>query len=282
MSGDVVQIILVVWRESIEALLVIGILSAWLARQPAPEQRMGQFYLRAGIGAGLLFAVAIAGVILFVGEWLDGDRQDYFQASMVFIAAALIFQMVFWMRRHGRMMREALECRAGVAMSAANGCGLLLLAAFAIAREGSETAIFLYGILATSGSSIDIGSGIAIVIGFGAALGCYIVLQLGIRTLSWSLFFRLSEGMLLVLAGSLLMSGLDKLIALDLLSPLSPPLWDTTWFINDGHGIGSLVASLTGYRARPELMPLMVFGCYWFLVSISLGSWIPRKAATAS
>ncbi|MDR6756303.1 high-affinity iron transporter [Mycoplana sp. BE70] len=282
MSGNMIQIVLVVWRESIEALLVVGILSAFLMRQPAAARRKGLAYLRAGIIAGLLLAMLIAGVILFVGEWLDGDRQDYFQAMMVFVAAALIVQMVFWIRSHGRQMQQALESGAGKALAAANGWGLLLLAALAIAREGSETAIFLYGILASSGESLDAAAIVAIALGFGAALGCYLILQAGARAVTWRVFFRVSEAMLLILACSLLMSGLDRLISLDLVSPLSAPLWDTSWLIDDGQGIGGLIASLTGYRARPELLPLLVFAGYWLAAVILLGGGKRWRVAAAS
>lgn len=282
MAGNMIQIVLVVWRESIEALLVVGILSAFLTRQPAAARRKGQAYLRSGIVAGLLLAMLIAGVMLFVGEWLDGDRQDYFQAIMVFVAAALIVQMVFWIRSHGRQMQQALESSAGKALAAANGWGLLLLAALAIAREGSETAIFLYGILASSGGSLDFDTIVAIALGFGAALGCYLILQAGARAVTWRVFFRASEAMLLILACSLLMSGLDRLISLDLVSPLSAPLWDTSWLLDDGQGIGGLAASLTGYRARPELLPLLVFAGYCLAAILLLGGGRWRGAAAAS
>ena len=108
-----------------------------------------------------------------------------------------------------------------------------------------------------------------------------VALQFGARALSWKAFFRVSEAMLLVLAGSLLMNGLDRLISLDVLSPLSQPLWDTSWLLDDARGVGGLLATLTGYRARPELLPVIVFGGYWFVVSL-LGSWLPRRAAAVS
>ncbi|MCV3757961.1 FTR1 family protein [Rhizobium sp. TRM96650] len=281
MSGTMIQVALVVWRESIEALLVIGVLHAWLQRQPAAARRRGQGWLCAGIVAGLLAALLIACVILFVGEWLDGDRQDYFQATMVLVAAALILQMVHWMRRQSSGARRALEGRASLALSAANGWGLLLIPAIAIAREGSETTIFLYGILVSSGRGIDLPAVAAAGLGFAAAIGLYVALQLGARALSWKAFFRFSEAMLLILAGSLLMNGLDRLISLDLLPPLSQPLWDTSWLLDDARGVGGLLATLAGYRARPELLPVLVFGGYWFVVSL-LGSWMPRKTAVAS
>ena len=54
------------------------------------------------------------------------------------------------------------------------------------------------------------------------------LLQQGGRFLSWRVFFRVSEILLLLLAGALLVSAIDKLIALDVLPPLVDPLWDTS------------------------------------------------------
>ena len=55
----------VVWRESVEALLVIGILNAWLARQDDIAGR-GRTFLWGGVAAGL--AVALALGVVFVAS----------------------------------------------------------------------------------------------------------------------------------------------------------------------------------------------------------------------
>ena len=51
------QILFVMWRESVEAMLVVGILHAWLAHQP--QGRRGLVYLWLGVGVGLLAALAL-------------------------------------------------------------------------------------------------------------------------------------------------------------------------------------------------------------------------------
>src|SRR5262245_2423511 len=118
MSGQFGQIVFVIWRESVEALLVIGILHAWLARQTEPRMvTTGRRYLWLGVLAGLGLAVALALVLLFFAEYLPEGAQDYFMTAMVLIAAGLILQMVFWLRRHARSMKKELE--AGLEKAAA-------------------------------------------------------------------------------------------------------------------------------------------------------------------
>ena len=69
----------------------------------------------------------------------------------------------------------------------------------------------------------------------------------------WRTFFRISEILLLLLAGGLLVTGLEKLIALGVLPPLADQLWDTTALLDDSTRLGGFIAAMTGYRAQPAL-----------------------------
>ena len=63
------QVAFIVWRESVEALLVVGILYSWL--RASPEGRRGLPWLWGGVGAGLLLAGALALVLLGISSWLS-------------------------------------------------------------------------------------------------------------------------------------------------------------------------------------------------------------------
>ena len=54
--GQFGNVVFIVWRESIEALLVIGILQAWLGQQGGDACSRGRAYLWAGVAAGLVAA----------------------------------------------------------------------------------------------------------------------------------------------------------------------------------------------------------------------------------
>ena len=47
----------IIWRESAEAMLVVGILYAWLRKHP--DVKRGMRYLWAGVGAGIMLALAL-------------------------------------------------------------------------------------------------------------------------------------------------------------------------------------------------------------------------------
>ena len=252
----------IVWRESAEAMLVVGILYAWL-RQRA-DAATGMRFLWGGVAAGLGLALVLALVMLGIASNLSGNGLDYFQLAIMLIASGLIVQMVFWMRRHGRTLKKDLEADMARNARAANWWGLLVVVALAVGRETAETVVFLYGLAADKGGITNL----PVVLGLGLALAfaTFWLLQQGTRVLSWRMFFRVSEVLLLLLAGALLVSGLEKLIALDVLPPLVDPLWDTSRVLDDSGRLGGLIASFTGYRARPALLPLLALAAYWFVV----------------
>jgi high-affinity iron transporter len=255
----------IVWRESAEAMLVVGILHAWLKQRS--DAAIGMRYLWGGVAAGLALAATLALVMLGIASSLTGNGLDYFQLAMILVAAGLIVQMVVWMRRHGRTFRKDLESSMAKNARAANWWGLLVVVALAVGRETAEAVVFLYGLAADKGGITNLP--IVLGLGLAAAFATFWLLQQGTRILSWRSFFRVSE--------VLLVSGVEKLIALDVLPALVDPVWDTSRLLDDSGRIGGLIASFTGYRSRPALLPLLALALYWMTMWTLL--YRPRRAA---
>ncbi|MCB6183172.1 FTR1 family protein [Leeia sp. TBRC 13508] len=258
------QVIFIVWRESVEAMLVIGILYAWLRANP--DAKNGMKYLWGGVGVGLGLATILGAAILIFQDFFAGDAQDYFQMGMVLVASALIVQMVVWMRKHGRTLKRELEEGMAENAKAANWWGMLTLVAIAVAREGSETVIFLYGMgLAQEGTNM-VNFVLSALSGFVLALFSFWILQAGSKVFSWRAFFRFSETLLLLLAASLLVTGVEKMQSFEWLPTLVDPIWDSSALLADTEGFGNLLAGLTGYRAQPSLMLVIFYAVYWAAV----------------
>ncbi len=260
--------VFIVWRESVEAMLVIGILYAWLSSRD--EVRAGLRFLWGGVLAGLGLAALLALVMLKVQDELAGETMEYFQIGMMLLAAGLITQMVFWMRRHGRTLKRDLEAGMDRALERANWWGMATLAALAVGREGAETVIFLYGMGMAQGGAGQLAFWGSAALGFGAALLSFWLLSRGGRFFSWRVFFRFSEVVLLLLAAALLVEGVDRMIGMGWLPPLVDPLWDTSALLDDSTRIGGLIAALTGYRTQPALLVVLVYAAYWAMVFLAL------------
>ncbi|MFX1672755.1 FTR1 family protein [Paraburkholderia sp. A2WS-5] len=259
------QVLFIVWRESVEALLVVGILYAWL-RNGDDDARRGLPYLWAGVGLGVLAAVALGAALVGFTEVLSGDAQDYFQTGMVLVACVLIVQMVLWMKQHGRTLKREMEQSLEQTTRDANWWGITVLVALAIAREGSETVIFLYGLGFGQSGHVDAGQYMAVLLGLGLALLTFYLLQLGGKVFSWRHFFRVTEIMLLFLGAGLFQTGVDKLIDKEVLPTIVDQVWNSSAILDDSGTFGSLVATLTGYRAHPALMNLIAYAVYWLVV----------------
>lgn len=261
--------LIVVWRESLEAMLVIGVLLAWISRQSEPAPLRRGLWL--GAGGGLLLAAALGAATFLVQSELEGQALEVFQVVMVFTAAALIVQMVLWMRRHGRGMKRELERQAGQASGA---LGVGLVTAFAVAREGAETVVFLYGLGLESGGSALAANAAAATAGFVLAAATAALIARGARFLSYRVLFGISEVLLLLIAAALLAGGLDRMIGMDWIPPLVDPVWNSSALLDDGRGIGRVLADFLGYRARPSATVLIGYLVFW-----SATIWALRRSA---
>ena len=277
------QSMFIVWRESVEALLVIGILQAWISQQ-SEASRLGRF-LWAGVLLGLLCSAGLAGLMLWAGEAMSGPSGEWFQAGMTLVASLLMVQMVFWMHRHGPGLRHTLLQDAEQRAARQGGLGVLFLALLAVSREGSETVVFLYGAGAQlHGPALGlfaIGGGLGLVL---AGL-TVMLLRSTQRLISWSRFFALSEVLLLLLAASLLVAAAERiggqLLAMDMpdwvYTLVGEAWWDSSALLSDSHGLGAVLAGFAGYRATPSTVTLLVLAGYWLLVG--QGLYRTRRAA---
>ncbi|VAX09505.1 High-affinity iron permease [hydrothermal vent metagenome] len=260
--------VFIVWRESIEAMLVIGILYTWLKNQA--DTGNGMRFLWGGVLAGILLAIGLAFVMLEVQSELAGEALEYFQIAIMLVAAVLITQMVLWMRRHGRTLKRELESGMQRAHEQANWWGMAVLAAIAVGREGAETVIFLYGAGLAQSSDSQLQFVGAALSGFVLAFVSFWILSQGSRFFSWKVFFHFSEILLLLLAAALLVDGVDRMIGLGWIPALVDPVWDSSFLLDDSTRIGGLISAFTGYRAHPALTLLVIYAAYWTVVSLLL------------
>ncbi|EKT54259.1 FTR1 family iron permease [Providencia sneebia] len=264
------QVLFVVWRESFEALLVIGIIYAWIKRHP--DAKNGMKYLWGGVVLGLVISVLLALLIYGVFNVLDDTGQSLFMIFMEILACILIVQMVYWMNKHGSSMKSEIE--SGIQRNAQhhNWWGAAIIIAIAIAREGSEIVVFLSSFIMSLNSSnaseffTEVGGGILI-----AGLTLYVFLLTN-RFVSWKIFFKVTGVILLFLALSLLLKGVEEssnlLIEYDFPIPefLIYPAWDTTWLLDDSDITGNFISSFFAYRSQPIWLSVITFIVYWIVV----------------
>jgi high-affinity iron transporter len=195
----------VVLREGFEASLVVGIVLAFLDRT---GRRDGFTAVWIGVGAALALSLAVGVALFAAGAELEGRSEAIFEGVVMIAAAGLLTWMIFWMRNRARTLRREIEGRTQAALDAGSAVGLALVVFIGVAREGVETALFLFS--SVEGSS-PIVSLVAALIGGAAAVGLGYAFYRGSHRLNLRTFFTVTSVLLLLFAGYLLASGLHEL-----------------------------------------------------------------------
>lgn len=265
------QVLFVIWRESIEALLLIGIIYAWIKQHV--DSQSGLRYLWSGIAIGIGSSIVLALLIYGVFNVLNDTEQSLFMIIMEFTACILIVQMVYWMNSHSNSMTSDIVSGLEQQTEKQNWWGITFIVAIAIAREGSEIVVFLSGFIMSLNATnaidffTEVAGGIAI-----AALTLYLFSLIN-HYIPWRIFFNVTGVVLLFLAVSLLLKGVEEginlLLEYDYPIPdfLYLPAWNSTGIIDDSSVVGNLLNAFFGYRSQPIWLSVIVFIAYWMAIS---------------
>ncbi|EST59762.1 hypothetical protein K151_26 [Proteus hauseri ZMd44] len=266
------QVLFVVWRESFEALLVVGIIYAWIKRSPAPQQ--GMKYLWGGVVVGLFLAIILALSIYGVFSSLEDMWQSLFMIVMEILACILIVQMVYWMNGQGKSLKANIENELTQKTQQQSAWGILLIIAIAIAREGSEVVVFLSSHIMVLNAQTALPFLIEVFIGLLVAAFTLWLFLLTSKVISWRYFFTVTGFLLLFLAVSLLLKAVEEianlLIEMDFELPdfFIYPLWNISDILDDSSVFGNFLVSFFAYRSQPIGLSVVTFIMYWVVVAL--------------
>ena len=139
-------------REGLEASLIVGIIATFLAQQ---GRRDVMRWVWVGVGTAVALCAAVAVALRIAEQNLPQRQQEGLETVVGLAAVAMVTWMIVWMSRHARGLKRDLEGKAAVALAGGSVGTLVVMAFFAVLREGFETAVFL---LAAFQGSRDPGS----------------------------------------------------------------------------------------------------------------------------
>lgn len=260
----------VVWRESFEAVLIVGILYAYLNKEKDEAvKKSGLFSMWMGVLGGVLLSVMLALGINYAETELQGVALEYFQLGMLVVACVLMTHMCLWMKIHGRKLKSELEGGVADALTSSKKLEIAILSMLAVAREGSETVIFLYGMTFEAAEKNMMGSLVFYsALGFLLALVTWYIFNRGLRFFSQKVFFNVTTVFLLLTASSLILNVTRKLLQSDILPTIKDVAWDTSFLLDERSTFGQFVSAFTGYQSTPALMTVIVFISYWSITYI--------------
>ncbi|HVZ27746.1 MAG TPA: FTR1 family protein [Rhizomicrobium sp.] len=252
--------LLIVFREVIEAGLIVGIVMA--ATTGVPQR--GRF-IALGVGGGIAGACLVAAFAGELAALFQGSGQELFNASILLLAVMMLTWHNVWMASHGREMARELKAaghqvRTGERTLAA----LAMVVGIAVLREGSEVVLFLYGIIAQGGASATaMTAGGALGLAAGAAVSA--LLFYGLLAIPAGKLFQVTSWLITLLAAGMAAQAVLYLQNGGWLEYLTATLWDTSTVLpDDGQGtvgvIGKMLHTLVGYNATPNGAQLIAYG----------------------
>ncbi len=162
-----VQSLILLLREGLEAILVIGALLTFLVKVGAGRRRRDiHIGVGAAIGASLLTAVVIETVFR-----LTPARQELLEGLTMAAAAAMLFYVSYWLLTKIEVAKwnAFVKSRVQDAVTSGSALALAAVAFLAVYREGFETVLFYKALIVSGG-----GASIAPVLA-GMALGAVVL-----------------------------------------------------------------------------------------------------------
>jgi high-affinity iron transporter len=246
--------LLIVFREVIEAGLIVGIVLA--ATKGVPRRALWVGYGVAGGVAGACLVAAFAGQI---APLFEGSGQELFNASILLLAVGMLTWHNVWMASHSRTIaQETRAVGAAVAAGQKPLAALSIVCGVAVLREGSEVVLFLYGIAVAGGTSA-VGMMAGGMLGLLAGAGMSALMYLGLLTIPARYLFSVTSSLITLLAAGLAAQAVAFLQQAGYVEALTSTVWDTSWLLSDGSLVGRLVHTLIGYTDRPSDAQLVVY-----------------------
>jgi high-affinity iron transporter len=268
---------IIVFRETIEAALIVGIVAAATRGLPARNA-----WLAGGIGAGLAGALIVAALAGNIAEWAAGAGQELLNAVILGLAAAMLAWHNIWMASHGRTLaHDARSLGQDVVAGQREMSALGLVVMLAIMREGSETALFIYGLMTGSAESAGaVLAGGALGLLAGALAGA--ALYAGFVRIPMRWFFAATGALVTLLAAAMASQAAYFLVQADLLPELAHPLWDTSALLPNGSLAGRALHTLVGYEAMPSGIQVVFYVATFLAIVAGMSLTTTRPAPRAA
>jgi high-affinity iron transporter len=250
-----ISALIIVFREVIEAGLIVGIVLAATAGVPTRSR-----YVAIGVAAGVLGACLVAAFAGELANLFQGSGQEFFNATILLLAVCMLTWHNVWMASHGReMARELKAAGHQVKTGERTLAALSVVVGVAVLREGSEVVLFLYGIAAqggTSASAMVIGGALGLLA--GAAVSA--LMYFGLLTIPAGKLFSVTSGLITLLAAGMAAQAIIFLQNGGVLEYLTGTVWDTSWLLKEDSIAGRLLHTLVGYSEAPNGAQLVAYG----------------------
>lgn len=192
-------------REGLEAAIVVSIIVGYAVRT---DRRELLPRIWAGVGLAIGLSVTVGAVLTFGSRGLSSQAQEAIGGTLSILAVGLVTTMILWMAANARILRDRLHNEVDVA-SDRGALALVLMAFLAVAREGLETALFLWSAVQAAGGGwapvFGAAAGLAVAVAIGR------LLYAGVVRMNLAAFFKWTGAALILVAAGVLAYGIHDL-----------------------------------------------------------------------
>jgi high-affinity iron transporter len=243
-------------REGLEAALIVTILIAYVVKIDRKDV-LGRIWI--GVGLAVLLALGIGALLTFGTYGLAFEAKEAIGGILSIAATGLVTWMVFWMLRTARDLKGHLQGNIDRHLVGA-GIGLVVVAFFAVGREGIETALFIWAAVQATGETTLPLLGAALGILTAVALGWLI--YKGMLRINLSKFFTWTGGILIIVAAGVLAYGVHDLQEAGILPGLHTLAFDVSAAIPPASWYGTLLKGTLNFSPATTWLELTVWLAY--------------------
>ena len=258
--------LLIALREGLEASLIVGILIAYLARSGLRNLIL---YLWIGVATAGLLTLGVGAILSFTSATLSKRGEELFAGVTSLAAVTLVTWMVFWMKKSARGLSQQLQGRLAHAIPIGR-IALVFAAFFAVAREGLETALFVYANFKTVGS--DATPTIGLIVGLIVAIGLGVGIYKRSIKIDLAKFFKITGSALILIAAGVLSHGIHEFQNLGLLPGSGAYIWN---FGAHDSVIATILDGTVGISTILTWLQFLLWGSY---LGITLSLYLKRSA----
>jgi high-affinity iron transporter len=218
-----VQSFVIMLREGLEAILIVGALMTFLAKMGAADRRR---HVNAGVIAAIVASLLTALALETVFH-LSPAHQEALEGLTMVVATAVLFYVSYWLLSKMEVVKWSHFVKSKVQDAVTSGSALALASAafLAVYREGFETVLFYKALIISAGPTAGLGPiGGGMLVGALLLVGVYIAVnRFGVR-LPLKPFFAVTSAFLYYMAFVFAGAGIAELQEGGLV-PMTPASW---------------------------------------------------------
>ena len=194
----VLQSFIILLREGLEAILIVGALMTFLVKMGASHRKRE---INLGVGAALGASVATAAAIETVFH-LSPARQEMLEGLTMILATVVLFYVSYWLLSKMEVVKwnHFVKSKVNDALTSGSSLALASAAFLAVYREGFETVLFYKALFLTGGERSGMPIAAGILAGSAVLVVVYVAIsRFGVR-LPLKPFFAVTSAFLYYMA----------------------------------------------------------------------------------